>query len=146
MCPSEPAKVTQLRLLTRIYFAMICQMAAPLIGLRPVARALIMSRLSLATMITCLGAYLVGSMALGGALGLWFGGFVGGTLSRVRSWTRVRRAVLGMTAGGLLPGSLYVCLVFVCLKAPDIIGQYYGVIIAAVVFGAAGGIVIAERM
>jgi hypothetical protein len=145
MCADKAAIATQMRLLARRYCAIIGTMAAPLVGLRPVGRALIMSSFTPTALATGLAAYLIASMALGGALGLCVGGYVARRLSRIRRWTRMRRAVIGMTAG-LLPGVVYVGLIVFCLKAPDIIDQYYGIIIVAVVCLAASGIVVAERM
>ncbi len=70
-------------------------------------------------------------MILGAALAAWFGGFVGDRLSKVRHWTRLRRGLVGMTAG-LLPSLVFVGAVLLWLQMPDLITQYYGIIIVAV--------------
>jgi MFS family permease len=142
---AKAVRAARWRLGAGSYFASIGQFALPLVGLRPFVESLFDLPLKATALAMRLGAFLVVSMILGAALGALFGGFVGDRLSKVRHWTRLRRAFVGMTTG-LLPSLVYVVAVLLCLKMPDIIIQYHQIIIVAAVGCAACGIVVAERM
>jgi hypothetical protein len=143
--PARAVHAANWRFGARGYFAMIGEFALPLVGLRAVVESLFDLPLKATALAIRLGGFLVGSMLLGAALGAWMGGFVGDRLSKVRHWTRLRRALVGMTVG-LLPSLVGAGAVLLCLKMPDIITQYHRIIIVAAVGCAACGIVAAGRM
>jgi|HubBroStandDraft_6_1064221.scaffolds.fasta_scaffold148562_3 MFS family permease len=130
----------------RGYFAMIGEFALPLFGLRPFVLSLEPSTMRAKAIATALGTFLLASTILGAALGALLGGFVGDRLSRVRSWTSLRRALAGMTAGGLLPGLLCGGGLLLCLNMSEINALYSGIILVVFCGCGAAGIVVAERM